>query len=148
MHRYGKTQCPTNLAAYFRVGENMQELTDKPKYIRETYVREVCDNRPQKTETHRTRFATEGNIIYYPGEVSTLTSELTTMKLHVNSTISNVKSRCMCMDMKDFTWATIWINQNIPWYRYPRYHKNFSTNKNQGKITQWVHLCTGKNITW
>ena len=103
MYRYGTTQCPTNLAAYPRVGKNMQELTDKPKYIRATYVREVCDNRPQKTETHRTRLATEGNIIYYPGEVSTLISELTTMKLHVNSTISNVKSRCICMDMKDFT---------------------------------------------
>ena len=52
----------------------MQELTDKPKYIRATYLREVCDNRTQKTETHRTRLTIEGNIIYYPGEVSTPTS--------------------------------------------------------------------------
>ena len=103
MDRYGPTQCSTNLAAYPRVGKNMQELTDKPKYMRATYVREVCNNRPQKTDTHRTRLTTEGNIIYYPGEVGTPTSELTTMKLHVNSTISNVKSRCMCTNMKYFT---------------------------------------------
>ena len=34
-------------------------------------------------------------MIYYPGEVSTPTSELTTMKLYVNIAISDVKSRYM-----------------------------------------------------
>ena len=45
---------------------------------------------------------TIGNIIDYPVEVSTPTSDLTNMKLHVNSAISDVKSRYMCMDVKDF----------------------------------------------
>ena len=75
---------------------------DKPKDIRAAYVIEVCDIRPHKTETHITRLATGGNLIDYPGEVSTPTSDLTTMKLHVNSTISDVKLRYICMDMKDF----------------------------------------------
>ena len=60
---------------------------DKPKERRATYVRAVCNIRPQKTKTHRTRLNAGGNLIDYPGEVSTLTSELTTMKLHVNSAI-------------------------------------------------------------
>ena len=55
-----------------------------------------------KTETHRTILTAGGNLIYYPGKVSTPTSDLITMKLHINSTISYVKSRYMCMDVKDF----------------------------------------------
>ena len=38
----------------------------------------------------------------YPGDVSTPTSDLTTMKLHLNSTISDVKSRYMCMYVRYF----------------------------------------------
>ena len=64
---------------------------DKPKYRRATYVRAVCDIRPQKTETRSTILTAGGNIIYYPGEVGTPTSDLTTMKLHVNRDISDVK---------------------------------------------------------
>ena len=55
-----------------------------------------------KTETHRTRLTAGGNLIDYPSEVSTPTSDLTTMKLNINSAISYVKSRYMCMDLKDF----------------------------------------------
>ena len=38
----------------------------------------------------------------YPGDVSTPTSDLNTMKLHLNSTISDVKSRYMCMYVRYF----------------------------------------------
>ena len=38
----------------------------------------------------------------YPGEVSTPISDLTTMKLHVNSAISDVKSKYTCIEMKYF----------------------------------------------
>ena len=56
----------------------------------------------QKTDTCRTILAAGGNIIDYPGEVSTSASDLTTMKLHVNSAILDVKSRYMCMYVKYF----------------------------------------------
>ena len=75
---------------------------DNPKGIRATYVRVVCDIQPQKIETHRTRLTEGGNMIDYPGEVSTPTSYLTTIKLHVNSAISDVKLIYMCMDIKYF----------------------------------------------
>ena len=75
---------------------------DKPKGRNSTYVRALCDIRPHKTETHSTRFTAGGNLINYPVDVSTPTSYLTTMKVHVNSTISYVKARYMCMDVKYF----------------------------------------------
>ena len=59
----------------------------KKKYRRETYVRAVCDIIPQKAETHITRVTVGGNIIVYTGEVRAPTSDLTTMKLHVNRVI-------------------------------------------------------------
>ena len=65
-------------------------------------MRSVCDIRRQKTHTHRTILNVGGNIIDYPVDISTPTSDLTTMKLHVNIAISDVKSRYMCMDLKDF----------------------------------------------
>ena len=55
-----------------------------------------------KIETHRTRLTSGGKIADYPGEVSTPTSDLNTMKLHVNGAISEFKPRYMCMDVKYF----------------------------------------------
>ena len=67
----------------------------------------------QKTETHRTRLTAGGNLIDYPGEVSTPTPDLTTMKLHVNSAISDVKPRYMCMEVKYF-----YLNNQMDRYEY------------------------------
>ena len=66
---------------------------EKPKDINSTYMRALCNIRTQKTETHRTRLTAGGNLIDYPGYFSTPTSDLTTMKLHINSAVSDVKSR-------------------------------------------------------
>ena len=55
-----------------------------------------------KTETHWIILISGGNLIDYPGEVSTPTSDLITMKLHANSAISDLKLRYMCMDVNDF----------------------------------------------
>ena len=66
----------------------------------------VCNIRLQKTKTHRLRLKSGGNLIDYPGDFRTPTSELTTMKLHVNKAISYVKSSYMCMYVKEFTWTT------------------------------------------
>ena len=52
-------------------------------------------------------------MIDYPGEVSTPTSDLTTMKLHVNSAISDLKSRYMCIDVI-FLPEQTWSNPRCP----------------------------------
>ena len=48
-----------------------------------------------------------------PGEVSTSTSDLTTLKLHINSAISDVKSRYIRMDVKYF-----YLNNQMERYEY------------------------------
>ena len=61
---------------------------DKLKELHATYVSIVFDIRPHKTETYSTIINSEENLINYPGDISTQTSDLTTIKLHVNSAIS------------------------------------------------------------
>ena len=61
-----------------------------------------------KKETPIKTFTTRGNIIDYPGESSTPTLYLTTTKLNLNSTISKIKYRYMCMDIKYF-----YLNKHI-----------------------------------
>ena len=60
---------------------------EKPKDRKATYVRELCDIRPYKKETHRTRLTAGGNLIDYSVDVITPTSDLNIMKLHVKSAI-------------------------------------------------------------
>ena len=49
-----------------------------------------------------TKLTAGGNIIDYPGDVSTPSSDLNTTKIHVNSAISDVKVRYMCMDVRKY----------------------------------------------
>jgi len=73
-----------------------------PQGRKATYVKAVCDIRPHKEETHRVRLTAGGNLVDYPGNVSTPTADITTIKTHWNSVISEPKARYMCMDVKDF----------------------------------------------
>jgi hypothetical protein len=53
-----------------------------------TYGQFVVDIRPNKAEIHRVRLTVGGNLIQYPGDVSTGSADLTTSKCLWNSTIS------------------------------------------------------------
>jgi hypothetical protein len=50
-----------------------------------TYARVVDDFRPQKADPHRIRITAGGNLINYPGKLTTQTADLTTSKLMWNS---------------------------------------------------------------
>ena len=67
-----------------------------------TYPRFVCEHRPQKTEVNRTRLTLGGNLIKYPGDVSTKTAELETIKILFNSVISTNGARFLSIDIKNF----------------------------------------------
>jgi hypothetical protein len=67
-----------------------------------TYGKFVCTIRPEKKETHRTRFVVGGNKINYPGEVATPTAEMLVAKLLFNSVISTHGARFMTMDIANF----------------------------------------------
>ena len=62
-----------------------------------TYARIVVDYRPQKEDPNRVRITAGGNLIKYPGELTTRTADLTTAKLLWNSTISTEGARYSCM---------------------------------------------------
>jgi hypothetical protein len=67
-----------------------------------TYGQFVCCIRPEKAETHRTRFVVGGNKINYPGEVATPTAEMLVAKLLFNSVISTPGARFMTMEISNF----------------------------------------------
>ena len=71
-----------------------------------TYGRIVCDYRPQKAEPERTRLTVGGNLVDYPFDVSTDTSDLTTAKLVINSTISTPNARHLLIDVKNYYLGT------------------------------------------
>jgi hypothetical protein len=67
-----------------------------------TYARLCANIRPQKEETHRCRITVGGDRIDYPGEVSTKTAGLTTIKLLLNSVVSKPTANFMTADVKKF----------------------------------------------
>jgi hypothetical protein len=67
-----------------------------------TYGRFVVDIRPNKSEIHRVRLTVGGNLIQYPGDVSTHSSHLTTSKCLWNITISTEGNKYMCLDVTNF----------------------------------------------
>jgi hypothetical protein len=72
-----------------------------------TYPRFVCEHRLQKSEVNRTRLTLGGNLIKYPGDVSTKTAELETIKILFNSVISTVGAKFISIDIKNFYLNTL-----------------------------------------
>jgi hypothetical protein len=65
-------------------------------------LRVVIDFHPQKADPHRIQITAGGNLINYPGKLSTLTADLTTSKLMWNSVLSTEGAKYMCLDIKTF----------------------------------------------
>ena len=80
-----------------------QKTFRSSRYI---YLRIVASYRPQKEDPYRIRFTVGGNRIEYPGNVATPTAELQTVKLHLNSVISDVNASYMTIDIKDYYLGT------------------------------------------
>ena len=101
-----------NIAQGYSDGENINEkgtntvrfLTHEeiraiPKDRKITYARIVVNFREQKDDPNRVRITVGGNLIDYPGELTTRTADLTTTKLMWNSVISTEGARYMCADI-------------------------------------------------
>jgi hypothetical protein len=71
-----------------------------------TYGRICVDHRPQKKEANRTRLTVGGNLIEFPGDVSTPTADPTTAKLVINQTLSTPHAKYMCGHIKNFYLGT------------------------------------------
>ena len=81
-----------------------------------TYARTVCEHRPQKTEPDRTRITVGGNLIQYPGDVSTRTADLTTTKILLNSVVSDNDAAFMTMDIRNY-----YLGTPLDRYEYMRF---------------------------
>jgi hypothetical protein len=64
------------------------EITNIPRDRIVTYCRLVVDFRPQKEDPNRVRMTAGGNLLQYPGELTTRTADLTTSKIIWNSVLS------------------------------------------------------------
>jgi hypothetical protein len=60
-----------------------------------TYLSIVVGIQPKKEETHRVRFTCGGDKTVYAGNVSTPTADMSTIKIHLNSTISTKNAKYM-----------------------------------------------------
>ena len=78
----------------------------KPSHKKATYFRIVCADRPQKEEKKRVRWTAGGDRVIYEGEFATPTSNIVTVKCHINSTISDPNAKYCTMDIKDFYLGT------------------------------------------
>ena len=81
---------------------NHNEIANIPKDRVVTYARVVVDFRPQKDDPNRVRITAGGNLIKYPGELTTRTADLTTSKLLWNSMISTDDARFAALDVGNF----------------------------------------------
>ena len=75
------THAPTGTETIFPI-----PVTAIPAGRKATYARIVCADRPEKENPRRVRLTVDGDQIDFPGDVSTRTSGLATVKLHRNST--------------------------------------------------------------
>ncbi len=78
-----------------------------------TYARVVVDFRPQKADPHCIRITAGGNLINYPGELTTRTADLITSKLMWNSVLSTEGAKYMCLDINNF-----YLTAPLDWYKY------------------------------
>ena len=83
-----------------------EEILNIPKDRVVTYARIVVDFRPQKKDPNRVRLTAGGNLIKYPGELTTRTADLTTSKVIWNSVLSTKDAKFMGIDIKNFYLGT------------------------------------------
>ena len=81
---------------------NHDEIANIPKDCVVTYTRVVVDFWPQKEDPNRVRITAGGNLIKYPGKLTTRTVDLTTSKLLWNSVISTNHARFVALDAGNF----------------------------------------------
>ena len=81
---------------------NHKDILHIPNDCTITYAQVVVDFCPQKLDLHQIRITAGGNLINYPGELTTKMAELTTSKLMWNSVLSTKGARYMCLDIKNF----------------------------------------------
>jgi hypothetical protein len=71
-----------------------------------TYGKIVCDYKPHKKEKEHVWLTVGGDRLNYSGDVATSTSDITTFKILINSTLSTEDAAMMMMDIKNYYLGT------------------------------------------
>jgi hypothetical protein len=79
----------------------IDEIKQIPKDRRVTYARIVVDYQPQKDDPKRVCITDGGNLIDYPGKLTTRTADLVTSKMLWNSVLSTPNAKYACADIGD-----------------------------------------------
>ena len=82
-----------------------------------TYGRLVCDIKEHKSKTHQIRLTVGGNLLDFPGLLSTPTATVTTAKCLFNSVISTPGAKCLVADVNHF-----YLNNDLPDPEYMNLH--------------------------
>jgi hypothetical protein len=90
-------------------------ISAMPKGCKATYIRIVCADRPEKTESRCVRFTVGGDQVDYPGTISTKTADLSMTKILINRVLSTPGAKYMTGDLKDF-----YLNTPMECYKYVR----------------------------
>ena len=77
-------------------------LSQKPANRTATYLRTIANYKPQMEDLFLIRFTVSGNMIDYPGNVATPTTELATVNVHLNSVILDVNAFYTTVDIKNY----------------------------------------------
>jgi hypothetical protein len=78
------------------------DVPNIPKDRVVTYARVVVDHCPQKVDPNQIRITAGGNLIHYPGKLTTRTADITTAKLFWNSLLSTQGAQYMTLNIKHF----------------------------------------------
>jgi hypothetical protein len=89
------------------------ELKNIPNDRKITYGKIVCDYKPHKQEKERVRQTVGSDILDYSGDVATSTSDITTFKILINSTLSTEDPAMMMMDIKNY-----YLGTRLPRFEY------------------------------
>ena len=113
-----------------------------------TYARVVVDFRPQKDDPNRVRITAGGNLIKYPGELTTRTADLTTSKLLWNSVISTDDAWFTALDVGNFYLETPlerYKYMQLPLKHFPQ-HTIDQYNLRENAKNGWVYVEIRKAI--
>jgi hypothetical protein len=81
-----------------------------------TYANIVINYRPQKSDPNRVRITAGGNLIDYPGELTTQTADLSTAKILWNSVLSTAGAKFMGLDIGSF-----YLETPLAQYKYMKF---------------------------
>ena len=98
-----KTNTPGTFSIFLMTHNKIRHI---PQYRVVTYARLVVDFIPQKDNPNRVIITVGGNLINYPGELTTRTSDMTTSKILWNSIISTKGARFMVLYFKNIYLGT------------------------------------------